>query len=239
VTAPYANPVNSVSFYDGATLLATVPLTNGFATYTTTTLPVGADPITAVYPASLNFAASTSAILTEQINPLIPRFVITVTPNPIDIVVNTSGTVTVTVTELDGFYQPVQLSCTGLPIETNCIFAQTLIPAGGGTIQANITPAPPHSCKAGIADVPTPSGPLSGLWMAVVALSLLFARRRRRLLQGLTLAAALFFLPSINGCGNCTDLGLEPGTYTVTVLGTSTGTPVQTSSAVVTMNVSY
>jgi len=239
VTAPYANPINSVSFYDGATLLATVPLTNGFATYTTTTLPVGADPITASYPASLNFAASTSAILTEQINPLIPRFVITVTPNPIAIVVNTSGTVTVTVTELDGFNQPVQLSCTGLPVETNCIFAQTLIPAGGGTIQANITPAPPHSCKAGIADVPTPSGPLSGLWMAVVALTLLFARRRRRLLQGLTLAAALFFLPSINGCGNCTDLGLEPGTYTVTVLGTSTGTPVQTSSAVVTMNVSY
>jgi len=239
VTAPYANPINSVSFYDGGTLLATVPLANGFASYTTTTLPVGPDAITASYPASLNFDASTSAVLTEQINPLIPRFVITVTPNPIDIVVNTSGTITVTVTELDGFNQPVQLSCTGLPIETNCIFAQTLIPAGGGTIQANITPAPPHSCKAGIADVPMPSGPLSGLWMAVVALSLLFARRRRRLLQGLTLAAALFFLPSINGCGNCTDLGLEPGAYTVTVLGTSTGTPVQTSSAVVTMNVSY
>jgi hypothetical protein len=36
----------------------------------------------------------------------------------------------------------------------------------------------------------------------------------------------------ITGCGNCTDLGTKPGTYTFQVIGTSTGTGQVQSQAV-------
>jgi hypothetical protein len=53
------------------------------------------------------------------------------------------------------------------------------------------------------------------------------------------LSAALLVLPVLNGCNNCTDLGVLPGPYSITITGTSTGTPVLTNSVVVTMNVTY
>jgi hypothetical protein len=58
-------------------------------------------------------------------------------------------------------------------------------------------------------------------------------------LQGLAVAAALLLLPALQGCGtgNCTDFGLKPGTYTFTVQGTSTGSPVTTRTQAMTMTV--
>jgi hypothetical protein len=40
----------------------------------------------------------------------------------------------------------------------------------------------------------------------------------------------------ITGCGNCTDLGTLPASYTFTVSGSSTGTP-EVESQTVTINV--
>jgi MYXO-CTERM domain-containing protein len=237
VTAPYATPIGAVTFSLGGVILATVPVNaQGVATFTTSALPGGADTIVASYPASLNFNASSTSLV-EQVNIPMPRFSLTVTPNPIVIEVNTVGPATVTTADIDGFSQPVQLSCSGLPAETTCVFTQSLLPAAGGSTQVSLTPAAPHSCKVATAENTLPGG--RGLWLAVVGLALVFARRRRRLLQGLTLAAALLILPMINGCGNCTDLGVLPGDYTITVTGTSTGTPVLTNSVTVTMTVKY
>jgi hypothetical protein len=55
-----------VSFYDGATLLATVPVNaSGQASYTTTTLPAGKQTITATYAGGTNYASgSASATIT-------------------------------------------------------------------------------------------------------------------------------------------------------------------------------
>jgi sugar lactone lactonase YvrE len=57
----------SVSFYDGGVLLGTGAVTNGTATYTTSTLAFGVNNITAVYSGDTNHATSTSAVLVEQI----------------------------------------------------------------------------------------------------------------------------------------------------------------------------
>jgi len=236
VAAPYATPVGSVTFTLGGTVLAVVPLSaQGTASFTAV-LPAGADTIVVSYPASLNFNASSTSLL-EQVNIPMPSFQLTVTPNPISVEVNTVGAATVTTTDIQGFSQPVQLSCSGLPAETTCTFAQSLLPAAGGSTQVSLTPAPPHSCKVVTAQNTFPGG--RGLWLAFVGLVLVFARRRRRLLQGIALSAALLVLPMINGCGNCTDLGVLPGNYTITITGTSTGTPVLTNSVSVTMTVKY
>ena len=235
VTAPYATPIGSVTFTLGGVVLAVVPLTaQGTASFTAM-LPAGADTIVASYPASQNFNASSTSLL-EQVNIPMPRFDLTVTPNPLNVLVNSVGVATVTTTDIQGFSQPVQLTCTGLPAETTCVFTQSLLPATGGSTQVSLTPAPPHNCAVTAGNT-VPAG--RSLWLAFVGLALVFARRRRRLLQGLMLSAALLVLPVLNGCNNCTDLGVLPGPYSITITGTSTGTPVLTNSVVVTMNVTY
>ena len=51
--------------------------------------------------------------------------------------------------------------------------------------------------------------------------------RRKALLKGLALSCMLgSLLLSLSGCGNCTDLGTRPGTYTFTVTGTAQGGPM-------------
>jgi hypothetical protein len=56
------NDNGAVSFYDGSTLLATVPVNgSGQASYTTTTLPVGKQTITATYAGGANYASGSSS----------------------------------------------------------------------------------------------------------------------------------------------------------------------------------
>src|SRR5450755_1103789 len=57
VTAQSGGTVTgNVAFFDGSTKLGTGPLSNGVANYTTTTLPIGADSITAVYNGNSSYA---------------------------------------------------------------------------------------------------------------------------------------------------------------------------------------
>jgi hypothetical protein len=62
-TSGTGTPTGSVTFYDGANSLLTANLSSGQATYTSSTLSVGAHSITAAYSADSSFAASTSAAL--------------------------------------------------------------------------------------------------------------------------------------------------------------------------------
>ena len=61
-------PSGSVTFYDGSTPLQTVALTDGSATYSTSSLSVGSHGITAVYSGDANYITSTSPDLNEYIN---------------------------------------------------------------------------------------------------------------------------------------------------------------------------
>jgi hypothetical protein len=56
-----------VTFKDGTTTLGTGTLSNGLATYTTSSLSVGTHSITAVYGGSSVFATSTSSALTQTV----------------------------------------------------------------------------------------------------------------------------------------------------------------------------
>ena len=68
-------PTGTVMFFNGPTVLAlNVPLVNGTATFSTSTLPLGSASISAVYSGDLNFANSTSTPLTQTVNlaPTVP-----------------------------------------------------------------------------------------------------------------------------------------------------------------------
>jgi Bacterial Ig-like domain (group 3)/Autotransporter beta-domain len=68
VTSAAGTPGGTVAFYDGATLLGTGTLASSVATFTTSTLAVGAHPISARYLGAGIFAASTSTVLNQTVD---------------------------------------------------------------------------------------------------------------------------------------------------------------------------
>jgi hypothetical protein len=61
-------PTGSITFKSGSTVLATVPISSaGQATFSTSSLPIGAQSITASYSGDSNFAASTSSTLNQAV----------------------------------------------------------------------------------------------------------------------------------------------------------------------------
>jgi hypothetical protein len=62
-------PTGTVTFMDGTTELGTGTLSSKKATFTTTTLAEGTHSITAVYGGDSNFTTSTSAVLSQKVNP--------------------------------------------------------------------------------------------------------------------------------------------------------------------------
>ena len=62
-------PTGNAFFYNGSAKLGAVTLAGGVASYTTSTLPVGTDPITAVYSGSKSYLTSTSSVLRQTVNP--------------------------------------------------------------------------------------------------------------------------------------------------------------------------
>jgi hypothetical protein len=79
------NPVitGTVSFVQGGTVLATVPLNGaGMASYTTTTLPLGNTTITAVYNGNSSILGSTSPAVTESVVPYTTATALGSSPNP-------------------------------------------------------------------------------------------------------------------------------------------------------------
>lgn len=87
-------PTGSVLFYDGTSVLATVTLTSGSATYTAPALAAGAHSITAVYSGDTNDGASTSSILTETMKQGSTTTSLVTSGNPSDV----GSTVTFTAT---------------------------------------------------------------------------------------------------------------------------------------------
>src|SRR5262249_31960440 len=89
VVAPdFGLPSGTVSFMDGATTIGTASIVmdpNTLATtasFTTSSLGVGGHSITAVFAASPTFNGSTSAALTETINPAASKTVLTTSNTP-------------------------------------------------------------------------------------------------------------------------------------------------------------
>jgi len=235
-----STPAGSIAFFDGGTqLYSTTLAADGTAVFTTSALAVGSHPITAVYAGNAITAGSTSAVLTQLVNTTVPvagtGFLLLMNSTGINVPIGGSGSLAIRVVELSNFNQPIKLTCAGLPAETTCSFSTDTISAAGGTTVLTVSAAAPHDCNSNSPYFISPSGE-TGI-LALATLTLCLARRRRKL-QGLALAVVLCLLPALlTGCGsNCTDFGVKPGTYTFSITGTSTGSPVVVQTQAMTMN---
>jgi streptogramin lyase len=70
-------PTGTVTFLDGTTVLANIPVIGGTATFTTSALPAGSHSITARYGGDGQYLSSTSAVVAQTITPAL----LTVTAN--------------------------------------------------------------------------------------------------------------------------------------------------------------
>lgn len=232
VTGNFVAPTGPVVFYNGSNLLGQINLvpgsgTTSTASLTTSTLPVGSDLITVNYGATMDFNAA-SASFTEVITPsLAGSFTVTVAPTPVSVGAGYSTLLAVTVTPQGGFSQDVKLSCANLPNEGSCFFDSAVITGGSGTTNLVLGTTAPHSCgttqpyflgaNGGGGFVPYALPALAGL-LAI------FLPGRRRWLRSLAAVIVAIAAMHMTACGNCTDLGTRPATYTFQVTGTAAGT---------------
>lgn len=75
-------PIGTVTFMNGAVTLKGVTLNGGMASYTTTTLAVGTESITAVYKGSTSFSGSTSHALNQVVSQASSTTALVSSPNP-------------------------------------------------------------------------------------------------------------------------------------------------------------
>jgi len=254
-TGNYAAPTGPVTFGEAfppttvIALLGTANLVPGpglssTATFTTSALPVGTDSIVAGYGPTTDFGTA-AANMNQVINPQAsPSFSLAVTPTAVTSLVGEPGSLTVTVTALNGFTQTVNLSCSNLPYEASCIFLGPTI-TGSGSSTLIVSNTAPHTCgttQPYFVGRSGTGGPLAPFAVpALAGLLALFLPGRRRWLRALVVLAVAAAAVQMTGCGNCTDLGTRPGIYTFQVTATFAGqgpsTPPETQSVPVTITV--
>lgn len=81
VTSNYAvTPTGTIAFSDGSTVLAKVPLVNGVASFTSSTLAKGSHAITAAYSGDVNYASSSAGVTQTVAGIPTTTAVVSVTP---------------------------------------------------------------------------------------------------------------------------------------------------------------
>jgi hypothetical protein len=81
ITGSGGTPTGTVTFSLRGNTLKTVPLASGVAVYSTATLPVGANAVTATYGGDSNFATS-NAVTTQTVNKAASNTALVSSPNP-------------------------------------------------------------------------------------------------------------------------------------------------------------
>lgn len=101
--APAAGiPTGTVSFFDGGGALGTVPVANGLASISVSTLTVGSHLITASYSGDASFKAAASNLFTQTVQAGLSSTTLTVSPNPVVRKAAVTYTATVTPGNLAG-----------------------------------------------------------------------------------------------------------------------------------------
>ena len=111
-----------VTFYSGSAALGSAPLnSNGQANFVTSSLPAGADSLTAQYAGDGNFTAASSNVVMLVVNAAPASFTITPSPSSETVSRGVLGGFVLTVKSVNGFGGMVSLSCSGGPTGSYCL----------------------------------------------------------------------------------------------------------------------
>jgi subtilase family serine protease len=230
-TAGSNAPTGTVTFYNGAASLGTGALVNLNATQATATfttlvsspLPPGTDSITAAYGGDTNNSASTSAILSQTVNPPTFTFTNTGAASHTGLAGQTTLAYTFLATPTSGatFAGPVTFGCTFAPTDPTltssvCSFTPSSIAAGmpATTVTMTVTTAGPNTGTGSQfrrrADNRSPWLPLA-LPLAGIVMVGFAGRKMSKLSAIVCLSISLVLLGFMVACGSN-----GPGAVTVT-----------------------
>ena len=207
-------PGGTVTFYAGSTALGMSTLNgSGTATLSTTGLEAGTDTLTAAYAAAGNFAASNSPAVTVIVSaaPVAPSGTYTLTANPTSLTVKQGAATNtmLTFTPSGGYSDTVSLSCSNLPSNASCVFAQSQVSFTGNNQSVKVGLTIQTTAASASQQTPLPSGLLAMAfwWPGSLTGSAVFARKRKLGKKGLSwqicllLVCTLAFAAGLSGCG--------------------------------------
>ena len=223
--APTGSPLGMVSFFNGTTLLGSGNVnSSGIATFSATTLPSGANTITAVYSGNPGFGTSTSSALTETVT---PAYNVTAPSTTFTVAQGGSVNVNVNVPPLGGaFKNVVTMSASGLPAGATATFNPPTVTPGAAGAPTVLTIQFLSVTTASLPAHQQPRPPFAPISAAVALCCIAFGYRRstrvifRRALVIVSFFLVGAFLSACNG-GFASRPGTLPGSYTVTITGTS------------------
>ncbi len=230
----------TVTFQSGSTALGTAALSGGNATLSINTLPVGADTVTATYAAAGNYAGSTSpgvvVTVTAAPAPAPPSYTVAANPTSLTIAAGSTGSTTLTVTPTGGYAGTIAWTCTSLPANATCSFAQSQVAITAST-QSVTTGLTINTTVQQSQSKPSldPLLALAFWWPGSLTGLALFARRRKLAWLGLSFVAI-----GLAGCGSGAAFHQNstpaPATSQVTVVAAGTaGTAVSTKTLTLTL----
>ena len=161
-------------------------------------------------------------------------FGLTSSPSSDSVKPGTTASYTLNLSPLGGaFNNAIQLSCSGAPALTTCSVSPSTVTPGGNSATVLLSITTTASSAQAIRPVSAQNGPIIGLWMQLPGFGLFGAvlmgyrsraRKLRMVILAIVVGVALF---SLLGCAGGTGIatppanGTTPGTYTITVTGTS------------------
>jgi Bacterial Ig-like domain (group 3)/MBG domain (YGX type)/PQQ enzyme repeat len=247
-------PAGSVTFFSGTTSLGVGTLNgSGVATLATTALPAGTDTATATYTAAGNFSASTSSPVTLTISApggAAAAYTVTANPGTLTITPGATGSTTLTITPTGGYKGTIALSCSSLPTNATCAFAQNPLALSGNnqsvTVGLQINTTAQQAARKSPASQLNPTLLALAFWWPGGLTGLAVFLRKRKLVKTqpswlfLLLFGCTFALAAgLSGCGTSGSTNsATPSTFQVIIVATGTSdTAVTTLTVPLTLNV--
>jgi sugar lactone lactonase YvrE len=222
-------PTGNVALMDGSTLLATLTLSSGTATYTTVSLAQGTHNLSANYLGDTNFLPSSSATAEVAIGAASDFTLTATSATSQSIPQGSSATYNFSVSTVGAaLSSPITLAVNGLPTGATASINPTFIPPGGAVTSFTMTIQTPLSAMNRTRPFPT------GTLFAILLLPAIGLARRSRSLKStrslllvlFAVTSCLLFATLASGCGNRVNTASEAvnsTSYTLTVTGTATG----------------
>jgi hypothetical protein len=223
-------PTGSITLADGSTTLCVVALSAGAATFTTSSLTLGAHNLSASYSGDANFLPSSSATAELAVGAA-SDFTLTATGAASQsIPKGSSATYSFSVAMLGAaMSSPIALAVQGVPTGATSSINPSYIPPGGAVTSFTLTIQTPLAALDQRSRPFVPPSANSGMKasLAVLLLPMIALARRRKAIVVFMAAASCILLATLaTGCGNRINPDNESAnstTYTLTVTGTATG----------------